>query len=152
MNPSISPTSTLKKRLRLAHHLGLKHAESKGIDCDFCNVIESYQPGSIHMYSTHQRLLQKNCKIWSHISYYCRLVSYLSREMLQIYPSPNRWYSRSLNNKYFPFSLWVGDGSKVPLSIQNYSLINHSIQMWILKYTPEHAHCYATFYGFSHST
>ena len=70
--------------------------------------------GSIHMYSTHQRLLQKNCKIWSHISYYYRLVSYLPQEMLQIYPSPNRWYSRSLNNKDFPFSLWVGDGSKYP--------------------------------------
>ena len=135
-----------EKKTEIADQLALNRAEFEGIDADSRSLIEGYRPGQY----IRIQLTDVPCEMIENFDpiYPIIIGGLLPAEerfgYLQVRIKRHRWYSRTLkNNDPLIFSLGWRRFQSIPI----YSLDDHSIRMRMLKYTPEHMHCYATFYG-----
>jgi len=124
----------------------LNRAEFANVDSVTRVLVEGYQPGSY----VRIELSSVPCEMSEHFDPTRPLVvgGLLSAEeqfgFLQVRIKRHRWHTRTLKtNDPLILSLGWRRFQTVPI----YSLDDHSIRMRMLKYTPEHMHCYATLYG-----
>src|SRR6266702_4643189 len=124
----------------------LNRAEFADVDATTRSLVEGYRPGSYVRLELHS----VPCELSEHFDATRPLVigGLLSAEeqfgFVQVRIKRHRWHTRTLKtNDPLILSLGWRRFQTVPI----YSLDDHSIRMRMLKYTPEHMHCYATFYG-----
>ncbi|PPQ93079.1 hypothetical protein CVT25_003111 [Psilocybe cyanescens] len=130
----------------ITKQLALNRAEFAGVDAEARALIEGYRPGQ------YVRIELQNvpCEMIAHFdpSYPIVVGGLLPAEerfgYVQVRIKRHRWYNRTLKtNDPLVFSLGWRRFQSIPI----YSLDDHSIRMRMLKYTPEHMHCFATFFG-----
>ena len=130
----------------ISRQLQLNRAEFQDVDDEARALVEGYRPGSY----VRVELANVPCEMIENFdpTYPIVIGGLLPSEerfgFIQARLKRHRWYTKTLKtNDPLILSLGWRRFQTVPI----YSLDDHSIRMRMLKYTPEHMHCYATFYG-----
>ncbi|KAJ7855870.1 GTP binding protein [Mycena olivaceomarginata] len=135
-----------EKKDEISRQLQLNVEEFKDVSAETRALVEGYRPGTY----VRIELVSVPCELIEHFdpAYPIVVGGLLPAEerfgFVQVRIKRHRWYVKTLKtNDPLIFSVGWRRFQSVPL----YSLDDHSIRMRMLKYTPEHMHCYATFYG-----
>ena len=145
---AIAPDFYTEKKDELARQLALNHAEFASLDSTTRTFVEGFRPGTY----VRLELASVPCELVTHFDpSYPLIVGGLATAeaearlgVVQVRVKRHRWYTRTLKT-HDPLVLSLGwrRFQTCPL----YALDDHSIRMRMLKYTPEHTHCYASFWG-----
>jgi ribosome biogenesis protein BMS1 len=135
-----------EKKDEMTRQLALNRAEFEGVDPGARTLVEGFLPGSY----VRLEFASVPCEMIENFdpTYPIIIGGLLPAEQrfgfIQVRLKRHRWYPKILKtNDPLIFSLGWRRFQAIPI----YSLDDHSIRMRMLKYTPEHMHCYATFYG-----